>query len=167
MPVRHSVLLRVLAGSNPRRTAGRALILVVSAYVTFAHVLLPVRGVGISMEPAIAEGDLLFVNRVAYRLRAPERGDVVAIRVAGGRLVYVKRLLGLPGDTVGFRDGVLWRNGEAVAENYVIKRAPWRLAEVTLGRNDYFVVGDNRSMPIEQHDFGIASRERLIGPRVF
>lgn len=162
-----SALLRVVAGSHPRRTAVRALVLVAGAYVIFGHVLLPVRGIGISMEPAITEGDLLFVNRVAYRVRPPERGDIVAIRVAGRSVVYVKRLLGLPGDTVSFRDGVLWRNGEAVEEAYVTKRAPWQLADVTLGADDYFVVGDNRSMPIDHHEFGMAPRDRLIGPRAF
>ena len=158
---------RVIAGANPRRTAVRVLILVVGAYLVFGHVLMPIRGVGISMEPTIMAGDLIFVNRMAYRFRTPERGDVVAVRIAGRSVVYVKRLLALPGDTVGFVNGVLWRNGAPVDEPYVIKRADWQLEEVTLGPDDYFVVGDNRGMAMAQHDFGTATRGRLIGPRAF
>lgn len=162
-----SVIARVIAGPNPRRTALRVLLLVVGAYVVFGYVLMPVRGVGISMQPTIEQGDLLFINRLAYRVGDPERGDIVAVRLAGRSAVYVKRLLALPGDRVAFNRGVFWRNGEPIDEPYVRNRADWDLPEVTLGANDYFVVGDNRGMPMAQHDFGTSTRERLIGPRAF
>ena len=161
------MLARLIAGADPRRTALRILVLIVSAYVVFGYVLLPIRGVGVSMEPTIEPGDLIFVNRLAYRFRNPERGDVVAVRIAGRSVVYVKRLLALPGDTVAFVDGVLWRNGEPVDEPYVTNRAGWQLDEVTLGSDDYFVVGDNRGMAMAQHEFGTATHDRLIGPRAF
>jgi len=103
---------------------------------------------------------------MAYRFRVPQRGDVVAVQLAGRSVVYVKRLLGLPGDTVSFVDG-LRRNGEPVDEPYVTKRAGWQLDHVTLGDDDYFVVGDNRGMEMAQHEFGTATRGRLIGPRIF
>ena len=159
--------MRVVAGANPRRTLARAGILVVVAYAVFGHVLLPVRGYGPSMQPTIAGGDLLFINRLAYGFREPQRGDIVAVRVAGQSVVYVKRLLGLPGDRIAFVEGVLWRNGEPVAEPYASRRDDWVLEEVTLGTDDYFVVGDNRRMPMAQHDFGTATRDRLIGPKAF
>jgi signal peptidase I len=162
-----STVARMIAGANPRRTFIRAGLLVVTAYVVFGHVLMPVRGVGVSMEPTIEQGDLLFINQLTYRFRSPQRGDIVAVRVAGRSVVYVKRLLGLPGDRVGFIGGVLWRNGEPVDEPYARTRDDWQLDEVTLGADDYFVVGDNRSMPMVQHDFGTATRDRLIGPRSF
>jgi len=158
---------RVIAGRNPRRTALRVLVLIVGAYVVFGYLLMPIRGVGVSMEPTIEEGDLIFVNQVAYRFRDPARGDIVAVRIAGRSVVYVKRLLALPGDTVAFVDGVLWRNGVPLDEPYVTNRAAWQLDEVTLGADDYFVVGDNRGMAMAQHEFGTATRNRLIGPRIF
>jgi signal peptidase I len=158
---------RLVLGADPRRTLMRVAVIIIAAYVTFGYVLLPVRGVGISMQPAIEQGDFLFINRVAYRFREPRRGDIVAVRVAGRSVVYVKRLLGVPGDRIAFVDGVLWRNGEAVDEPYVLSRANWQLTEVTLGGDDYFVVGDNRGMPMAQHEFGVATRDRLIGPKLF
>jgi signal peptidase I len=145
----------------------RAVILIAGAYVVFGYVLMPVRGVGVSMQPTITQGDLLFINRLAYRVSDPERGDIVAVRLAGRSAVYVKRLLGLPGDRVAFNGGILWRNGVPVDEPYVLHRADWELPEVTLGPDDYFVVGDNRGMPMAQHDFGTSTRARLIGPRAF
>ena len=162
-----SALVRTMVGANPRRTALRVVVLIVSAYIVFGHLLMPIRGFGVSMEPTIEEGDLIFVNRMAYRFRVPQRGDVVAVQIAGRSVVYVKRLLGLPGDTVSFVDGVLWRNGEPVDEPYVTKRAGWQLDHVTLGDDDYFVVGDNRGMAMAHHEFGTATRGRLIGPRIF
>ena len=160
-------LSRVIVGSNPRRTFLRAGLLIASAYVVFGYVLLPVRGEGISMQPTIEQGDLMFINRLTYRFREPRRGEIVAVRVAGRSVVYVKRLLALPGDRIQFIDGVLWRNGDPVDEPYAKRREDWQLDEVTLDRDDYFVVGDNRSMPMAQHDFGTATRDRLIGPRAF
>jgi signal peptidase I len=159
--------MRVIAGAQPRRTAIRAGALIVGAYVMFGHLLLPVRGVGVSMQPTIEQGDVLFVDRVSYRFREPARGEIVAVRVAGRSVVYVKRLLGLPGDRIEFVDGVLWRNGERVDEPYVRHRSNWQLEEVTLGANDFFVVGDNRGMPMAQHEFGTSTRQRLIGPTLF
>ena len=161
------LLGRVVAGRNPRRTAIRVLVLIAGAYVVFGQLLLPIRGVGVSMAPTIEEGDLIFVNQVAYRFREPARGDIVAVRIAGRSVVYVKRLLALPGDTIAFVDGVLWRNGVPVVEPYVTNRAGWHLDEVTLGADDYFVVGDNRGMAMVEHEFGTATRTRLIGPRIF
>jgi signal peptidase I len=143
------------------------LVLIAGAYVVFGQLLLPIRGVGVSMAPTIEEGDLIFVNQVAYRFREPARGDIVAVRIAGRSVVYVKRLLALPGDTIAFVDGVLWRNGVPVVEPYVTNRAGWQLDEVTLGADDYFVVGDNRGMAMVEHEFGTATRTRLIGPRIF
>lgn len=86
-----SPLVRTMVGANPRRTALRVVVLIVSAYIMFGHLLMPIRGFGVSMEPTIEEGDLLFVNRMAYRFRVPQRGDVVAVQIAGRSVVYVKR----------------------------------------------------------------------------
>lgn len=160
-------LSRLIAGSNPRRTLLRVAFLVLAAWIVFGYVLLPVRGVGVSMQPTIDQGDLLFINQLAYRFREPEHGDIVAVRIAGRSAVYVKRLLGVPGDRVAFIAGTFWRNGQPVLEPYVEERADWELPEVTLGQNDYFVVGDNRSMPMAQHEFGTSTRDRLIGPKAF
>jgi signal peptidase I len=96
-----------IVGASPRRTLIRVAVLVAVAYAAvFGHLLMPVRGVGVSMQPTIESGDLPFINRLTYRFREPARGDIVAVRAAGESVVYVKRLLALPGDEIAFVDGV-------------------------------------------------------------
>ena len=160
-------LPRWIAGANPRRTLIRVLVLVTAAYIVLGYVLLPVRGVGISMEPTIESGDLIFINRLGYRFREPRRGDIVAVRLVGRSVVYVKRLVALPVDRLTIEAGTLSVNGSAYSEPYARKRDDWWLPEVTLGPDEYFVVGDNRSMRMENHEMGVAPRARLIGPRAF
>jgi signal peptidase I len=160
-------LPRWVFGGNPRLTAIRALTLVGSAYIVFGFVLLPVRGAGTSMAPTIESGDLIFINRLAYRFREPRRGDVVAVRMAGPSVVYVKRLIALPGDRVKIDHSAVSINGKAVEEPYARKGSDWWLEEALLGPDQYFVVGDNRTMPMHLHEMGTVTKERLIGPLAF
>jgi signal peptidase I len=160
-------LPRWIAGVNPRRTAVRVLVIVVVAYLVFGYVLLPVRGAGPSMRPTIDNGDLIFINRLTYRWREPRRGDVVAVRMAGQSVVYVKRLLALPGERVKIEAGAVAIDGAFLNEPYAQKRDDWWLTEARLGSDEYFVVGDNRSMPMHLHDMGTVPRGRLIGPVAF
>jgi signal peptidase I len=156
-----------LVGANPRRTAIRIAILVATATVVFGYILLPVRLVGISMEPTYNDGAFNFANRLAFAWRQPARGDVVAIRMAGPSVLYVKRIVGLPGEQVAIDKGIVTINGEPLAEPTVVHRAPWILAPVTLGRDEYFLIGDNRAMSMRNHDFGTANRNRIIGKLLF
>ena len=89
--------------------------LVTSAVVVFGVVLLPVRLSGISMEPTYHDGALNFANRLAFAWRQPARGDVVAIRMAGPSVVYVKRIVGLPGERVEITMGTVIIDGEPLA----------------------------------------------------
>jgi signal peptidase I len=128
---------------------------------------MPVRGVGISMEPTIESGDLIFINRLAYRFREPRRGDIIAVRLAGSSVVYVKRLIALPGERLKIEAGTVSIDGVYLNEPYARKRDDWWLPEVMLGPDDYFVVGDNRSMRMENHEMGTAPLARLVGPKAF
>ncbi len=141
--------------------------MVALAFVIFGYVLLPVRASGPSMLPTIPDGKLLFVNAFAYRWFEPQRGDVVAIRMAGWHVVYVKRVVGLPGDRVAIASGTLLVDGEPLDEPYVKRRAAWNVPETVLEPDEYFMVGDNRGMKQQQHDFGTTRRARIIGKVLF
>lgn len=154
-------------GRRPSRTLVRIAVLVVVSIVVFRWVLLPIRTYGPSMLPTYESGSFRLVNRLAYQFRDPARGDVVAVRLAGWRVVYVKRIIGLPGDRVEIQDGVVLVNGRRIDEPYVVQRARWNMREVALGPDEFFVVGDNRGMRMEQHEFGRVRRERIAGPLVF
>ena len=154
-----------LVGRNFKFTLARIVVLVVTCFVVFFSglVLLPIRSEEISMLPTYKEGSVNFVNRLAYLRHGPQRGDVVGIRLAGIHVMYMKRIIGLPGETVAFVKGRVLINGEVLNEPYEKYDCDWNLPPVKLGANEYFVVGDNRSMPAKYHEHGVATRDRIIG----
>ncbi|HXG54190.1 MAG TPA: signal peptidase I [Vicinamibacterales bacterium] len=158
---------RLLVGSNPRRTFVRVVILIAASAITFGWILLPIRAEGISMLPTYESGTLHFVNRLSYIAASPARGDVIAIRLAGDRVYYVKRVVALPGERVQIVDGTIHVNDVPLSEPYVKNRRPWNVDEVALTYQEYFVVGDNRGMNAADHDFGRAQRSRIVGRVVF
>jgi signal peptidase I len=162
-----SLARRLIFGRDPRRTLIRIGVLSALAFVTFGWLLIPIRTEGISMLPTYQSGTLNLVDRVTYLLSSPKRGDVVAIRLAGPRVVYVKRVIGLPGERIAFVGGVVEIDGVPLEEPYVRNRRPWDVAEVTLGPREYFVVGDNRGMNAADHTFGRVDAGRIVGKVVF
>jgi signal peptidase I len=156
-----------MLGRHPAKTAIRLAVLVVASFVLFRWVLLPVRTYGDSMLPTYQSASFHIVNRAAYFWNPPERGDVVGVRLAGWRVMYVKRIVGLPGEQVAFHEGTLLVDGRAIIEPYVQRPSNWTTTEVRLGEDEFFVVGDNRSMPMDQHEFGRVKRERIAGPLLF
>ena len=158
------LLQRVLVGRNPKRTLVRIVVLVVVAVVVFRYVLLPIRVNGGSMLPTYRENGVNFVNRLAYLFHEPRRGDVVAIRLlAGEHVMYMKRIVGLPGENVAFHRGRLFVNGKPVDEPYVKLRCTWEHAPEPVGPDQYYFVGDNRNMPWEDHYKGRQSRDLIVG----
>lgn len=157
----------LLLGPNPRVTLLRGGTLVLAALILFGWVLLPVRLSGISMLPTYEDGTLDFANRAAFWFRSPARGDIVAIRMAGPHVLYVKRIVGMPGEQIEIAAGVVMINGQPLIEPSVVQRASWTMAPVSLARDEYFVIGDNRSMAIENHDLGRVKRDRIIGKLLF
>jgi signal peptidase I len=158
---------RLIFGRNPRRTLVRIGVLAALSFVIFGWVLTPIRVRGISMQPTYRDGALNLVNRVVFRIRAPARGDVVAIRLAGPSILYVKRIIALPSERVAIIGGVIEINGLPLAETYVKERQAWDVTEVTVGPREYFVIGDNRGMRVGDHDFGRVDARRILGKLVF
>ena len=162
-----SWIRRITLGRDPRRTLTRVAVLTAVSVVTFGWLLTPVRVSGISMEPAYHDSTLNLVNRIVYRIRSPRRGDVVAIRLAGPNVLYVKRIVALPAERVSIVEGIVEINGAPLIEPYVHKRERWNYPEVTVGPREYFVIGDNRSMSMGNHDFGRVDARRVLGMLLF
>ncbi|HDR06270.1 MAG TPA: signal peptidase I, partial [Candidatus Coatesbacteria bacterium] len=122
-----------------------------------------------SMRPTLVEGDFILVNRLAYLVREPQRGEVVVFRRDGED--YVKRLLALPGDRFRFSDGRLEVNGEPVDERgYLAKGARsggggrFGSGEHTLPPGCHLVLGDNRgSSDDSRGSLGYVRREEIVG----
>jgi len=153
----------MLIGRNPAHTLIRIIMLVVTCAVLRWFVLWPIRVQGPSMMPTYHQNQISVVNHLAYRWADPKRGDVVAIRFSGPSILLMKRVVGLPGETVAFNNGRLLINGEELAEPYVKNPCHWNMSPEKLDPDAYFVVGDNRVMRIEDHEFGSASRGRIMG----
>jgi len=159
-----SGLARLVVGADPRRTLLRAGALVVAAWLLITYGILSVRGQGPSMLPTVKDGQLMIVDTISYRIRRPRRGELAAVRWEDDRAVLIKRILAGPGDTIAISDGVVEVNDVAIAEPYVVHRAPWQMAPTALPPDQFFVVGDNRGMPMALHTLGTVERADLIGP---
>jgi signal peptidase I len=154
----------VLFGKNPKTTLVRVVVLVAVCVVVFGFILLPIRVAGISMLPTYQDRSLNLVNRLAYLRHEPQRGDVVSIRLTGLHVLFMKRIIGLPGESIAFINGRVFINGKILAEPYETKLScDWNRPPVTLAGDEYFFVGDNRSMRQEDHEFGIQKRNHIVG----
>jgi len=160
-----SLLQRITIGRNPKATLLRITITIAVLYFGVPRfILLPVRIQGASMLPTYPEGGRInFVNRLSFLFHEPKRGDIVAIRTTGIHIMYMKRIIGMPGETVGFHLGMAIVNGKPLDEPYVRKLCYWEIPPRTLGPGEYYVVGDNRSMPEVDHEKGIAARDKIVG----
>ncbi len=128
---------------------------------------------GHSMEPVLKDGQTVLVDKLAYRLGEPERFDVIVFRDRReeGRY-YMKRIVGLPGETVQIADGRVTIDGvllEEPSEREEIRDARRASEPVVLGQAEYFVLGDNRngSSDSRDSDIGNVSAEQIIGRVVF
>lgn len=156
--------LRVLAiGRRPWNTLIRITVLVAVCFVTFKFILLPIRVEGISMQPTYHTGQVNCINRLAYLRHEPQRGDIISVRFAGESVMLMKRIIGLPGETVSFHGGKTFVNNQPLAEPYVKFSCDWEAGPIACSTNQFYVVGDNRSMPFNLHTQGRADRERIIG----
>jgi signal peptidase I len=160
--------LRVVSiGRNPKTTLIRIVVLVTVCWVVFGFILLPIQVTGISMLPTYKDHSLNLVNRLAYLRHEPQRGDVTSVRLTGLHVMFMKRIIGLPGETVAFANGQVLINGVALDEPYEKLPCDWNSPPVTLAADEYFFVGDNRSMPLEDHTHGSQKRDRIVGKVLF
>lgn len=158
----NNLLRRFLAPKLNQFFLLRLLVLILATVVIFTQVLIPLKIDGQSMEPTYSNGfNLCWRGR--YLFAAPQRGDVVAIRFAGNRVLLLKRVVALAGDTVAFAHGMLLINGQQVDEPYVRFRADWNLEPRTVEPGKVYVVGDNRGVPMHRHHFGQVDEQRIVG----
>lgn len=132
---------------------------------------------GASMEPTFYDHEYLIVDEITYRLHQPERGDVVVFRYPRNPQEYfIKRVIGLPGEKVQIKDNdiVIFNNerpeGFALAENYIPTEVKtYSLTEdvITLGKNEYYVLGDNRNSSKDSRSFGPVNKSFIIGRVLF
>lgn len=125
---------------------------------------------GSSMEPTLSNHDNLIVDKISYRFKDPERFDIIVFPFQYEEDVYyIKRIIGMPGETVFIDlDGTIYIDGEALQESYgrEVMLSPGRAGEpITLGEDEYFVLGDNRNNSSDSRDPSVGNihRDRIVG----
>jgi signal peptidase I len=134
------------------------LALVVHLYLAQATVVY-----GQSMEPNLSARQRLIVDKISYRLRAPQRDDIVVLNVPDINDLLVKRIVGLPGEVIEIRDGMVLVNGETLPEPFPHGTMPQNMAPITLAPLQYFVMGDNRNNSNDSRSFGPITRNDILG----
>jgi signal peptidase I len=122
-----------------------------------------VRVENISMKPTLEPGELLLVNKLAYRLGEPQTGDVIVFHYPGNPAEdYIKRLIGLPGDEIKIEGGLVYVNGQSLEEPYISAPPSYRgIWEVPA--DSFFVLGDNRNQSSDSHSWGFVPLENIVG----
>ena len=124
---------------------------------------------GSSMETTLSDGDNLIVDKLSYRFREPERFEIIVFPYQHAEnTYYIKRIIGMPGDTIQIKNGNVFINGELLVEDYGNERMndPGIAANpITLEEDEYFVLGDNRNHSSDSRDsrVSVLKREDLIG----
>lgn len=125
-----------------------------------------VRVDGFSMLPTLHDGEFVLVNRLAYRFDAPQRGDIVVFHYPPDpRQDLIKRVIGLPGDTVGIQSGMVRVNDEPLDEPY-IAQSPLYSGTWVVPEGHLFVLGDNRNDSSDSHSWGMLPFKNIVGKAV-
>ena len=146
------------------------LISVASSVLIITFLYQPVRVEGTSMLPRLEDRDRLFINKFVYRISAIERGDVVVFRYPRDlEKSYIKRVIALPGDRLKIDHGVVWLNGEKLAENYVPEefRDTRSIPAMIVPTGTFYMMGDHRSISSDSREFGPVDRQLIYGKAVF
>lgn len=126
--------------------------------------------IGDSMNPELENGDIVLLNRIVYDMSTPDRGDVIAFQPNGNENshFYIKRIVGLPGETIELRDGKLFADGKEIVEKYdttTIEEVGLLEEPITLANNEFFVLGDDRQNSEDSRvaDIGNVKRSEIEG----
>ncbi len=122
---------------------------------------------GLSMAPRIASGEFVLINTISYRLHAPQRGDIVAFRHdSPAPEVFIKRIIGLPGDKIAIDRGRVMVNGSVLPEPYVRFADNRSFSEVTVPAGSLYVLGDNRVDSNDSRFWGFVGQDQVLGRAV-
>jgi signal peptidase I len=155
-----SVLMRILSDLI------ETLVLAALLFFTINVISARIRVDGFSMEPTLHNDEYVMVDKVTYRFRAPQRGDVIVFHFPRDpSQEYIKRVIGLPGDTIDSHDGRLYVNGQAIREPYLAARMAYQ-GSWKVSQDEFFVLGDNRNNSSDSHSWGSVPYDYVVGKAI-
>lgn len=147
------------------------LISFITVYVVRSFLVQPFLVSGASMEPNFDSGNYLIIDELTYRFREPQRGEVIVFRYPGDhKTFYIKRVIGLPGERIVVARGLITIYTSAYPSGFVLQESYLTPGvdtsgdnDVTLGTDEYFVLGDNRYFSFDSRSWGKLTREAILG----
>ncbi len=144
------------------------ILLTLILFFTLRAVLINFRISGTSMLPTLRDGEYVFVYRLAYWRHPPQRGDIIVFRYPlNPKRTLIKRVIGLPGETVSVHNGQVYINGQPLPEDYILASPRYTAAPVTVGPDEVYVLGDNRNNSNDSHAWGLLKQDMIVGRAVF
>lgn len=163
---------------NARKKRNRAILTLIAevaavvllSYLIVAFGLVRISMIGDSMQPTLSDGNSIIVNKMSFRFTKPKRNDVIVFKQSGDEHSYynIKRVIGLPGETVQIKDGFIYINGDKLDEKYkfdAISNGGLANEEITLDAKEYFVLGDNRNASEDSRyaNIGLVMKQDIVG----
>lgn len=146
-------------------------IIIVCVLLVKIFVVTPIKVNGTSMYPSLSDGDIMILDKISYRFSDIKRFDIVVINSAFNGTELIKRVIGLPGDVISYKDGKLLVNEEEVSEDFLHKVTEdfdfSKLVNDKVPDDFYFVVGDNRTDSYDSRYFGFVPKKYIEGKTSF
>lgn len=134
-------------------------IIIIVVVLVKMFIVSPIRVNGASMNPTLNDKDIMLLDEISYRFSDIERFDIVVVKEKSEYLI--KRVIGLPGENISYKNGKLYINGKHIKEDF--KHKETMDFSTTLGKDEYFIMGDNRTNSTDSRVFGPISRDEIIG----
>jgi signal peptidase I len=151
------------------REVGITILIAVAVFVLLRLTVQSYTVVMSSMEPNFQQGECIMVNKVCYHSSGPQRGQVIIFNPPfDSEYPFIKRVIGLPGETAEIKDGNVFINGTALEEDeYIMAPPDYTMSAKEIPENEYFVLGDNRNNSNDSHTGWTVPRDNIIGKAWF
>lgn len=150
-----------------RSVANATLQIVVLALLALAFFMRAPQVSGLSMAPRIASGEIVLINTMAYKFGTPQRGEIIAFHHDGATPeVFIKRIIGIPGDRITISHGTVFLNGKPLSEPYVRYRDTRSFPPVVVPPGSLYVLGDNRAKSEDSRFWGFVPESAVLGQAI-
>jgi len=147
------------------KDTSKYIIVIVVVFLVIMYVVSFQQVIGPSMEPTLKEGSFIAVNKFSYRFREIRRNEIIIFK--HDEKYLIKRIIGLPGETIEYKDNVLYINSEPYDELFLENSITEDYNTGKIPENKYFVLGDNRENSLDGNDFGLIDEKDIIGKAWF